>query len=427
FRPAKFIESATHNLHVDLLIGAILVVLILLVFLQNIKAAVISLLAIPLSLIAAITMLYYLGISLNTMTMGGLAISIGLLVDDAVITCENIFRRLRENRGKITLASLILNATFEMRSAVVYATIIIACVFIPVLTLSAIAGSIFKPLAIAYILATFASLCVALTLTPALAYLFFSKHPPEHTDPLLVHWLKERYSSLLRFVERHQIGLFSAVGILILASISVYPFLGKKLFPAFEEGQFIIHMNAIPGTSLEESVRMGNRLTHELKKFPFIENVAQRAGRAKEGDDIHGTHQSEIDVTIKANASGNYDPYLLEIHNVFDHFPGARFSIKTPLAERIDEVISGFTASMVINIFGNDLDILDKKAESISKILQKIPGISDIYIQSTTGMPEQVIKLKKENLVRFGFTPVDVLSAIYTAYQGTVVGQTFVA
>lgn len=428
FRPATFIHTATQNVRSSLMIGTVLVVIVLFLFLFNWRTAAISLTAIPLSLLAAVMVLEYLGLSLNTMTLGGLAIAIGLLVDDAVITVENIYRRLRENRhleSPRPAYQVVLAAVLEVRSAVVYATLAIALVFVPVLTISGVAGRLFAPLGIAYILATLASLGVALTVTPALCLAMLGRHPLPEREPPVVRWLKEKYRALLASVECHHRMVIGAVAISMLAGIAALPFFGGGFLPELKEGHFIVHMSAVPGTSLQESLRLGHQVTLELLKLPFVRTVGQRAGRAEQADDTWGTHYSEIEVDLKPLTGEQAEFAQSDIRNALAQFPGVNFAVKTFLTERVEETLSGYTASVVINVYGNDLDVLDRKAQEVARVLFRVPGAAEVQVQSPPGTPQLVVRLRKDALARWGFEPVGVLDAVRTAYQGDAVGQTY--
>lgn len=426
FRPANFIRTAIHNVQSSLLIGAVMVVVVLFLFLFNIRTAAISVTAIPLSLLAGITVLGRLGFSLNTMTLGGLAIAVGLLVDDAVITVENIFRRIRENRvmkDPRPVFRVVLDASLEVRSAVVYATIAIALVFVPVLTMSGVAGRLFAPLGIAYILATLASLLAALTVTPALCLVFLSRR--EFKEPPVVRWLKLKYGSMLDKIERRHRAVTGGVALFTLAAIAALPFMAGSFLPELKEGHFIVHMSAVPGTALQESLRLGRQVTIELLNLPYVRSVAQRVGRAEKSEDVFGTHYSELDVDLKPLTGEEAEMATAEIRKTLAQFPGVNFSVKTFLTERVEETLSGYTASVVVNIFGSDLDVLDKKAQEVAVVLSKVSGAADVQVQSPPGAPQLAIHLRKEDAARWGFAPVDVLSAIRTAYEGELVGQTY--
>ena len=428
FRPANFIQVATDNVRNSLAIGAVLVVVVLFLFLFNFRTALISIAAIPLSLLMAVMVMEYLGYSLNTMTLGGLAIAIGLLVDDAVIVVENIFRRLRENSDRPDAKPalpVVLTAAWEVRSAVVYATLAIALVFVPVLTMSGIAGRLFAPLGVAYIVATLASLLVALTITPALCLTLLSGRRLAEHEPPVVRWSKARYAAALASVERHHKAVVITVVVVTVATLATLPYFGGGFIPELKEGHFIVHMSAVPGTSLEESQRLGRQVTGELLKLPFVRAVGQRVGRAEKADDTWGTHYSEIDVDLKPLQGDAAESAQADIRKVLAAFPGVNFAVKTFLTERVEETLSGYTASVVVNVYGNDLDTLDVKAQEIAKALGRVSGATEVQIQSPPGTPQLIVRLKQDQVARWGLTSVEVLEAMRTAFDGETVGQTY--
>jgi CzcA family heavy metal efflux pump len=428
FRPARFIETALHNLRTSLTIGGILVVVVLFLFLFNFRTAAISCTAIPLSLLAATIIIERLGYTLNTMTLGGLAIAIGEVVDDAVIDVENIYRRLRENRSLAQPHSafrVVLDASIEVRSAVVYATFAVILVFFPVLMMGGVAGHIFSPLAVTYIWAILASLVVALTVTPALAMILLPKGDLRAEDPPVVHWLRQRYEGLLTRIEKHPAGVVGAVAVLVFAAVLAIPFLGGDFLPSLREGHFIVHMTAVPGTSLDESMRLGGAVTGELRKIPYVRDVAQRAGRAEASDDFAGTHSSEIEVDLNNLSGAQTDTALADIRETLARFPGAAFSVNTFLTERIEEILSGYTGAVVVNIFGPDLNQLDQQARRVAGILATVPGARDVQIQSPPGMPQVTVHLRSADVARWGFDPVQVLDVIRTGFGGDDVGEVY--
>jgi CzcA family heavy metal efflux pump len=429
FRPANFIDTAVGNVRSSLLIGALLVVVVLFLFLFNFRTAAISCTAIPLSLLASVEILQQLGVSLNTMTLGGLAIAIGEVVDDAVIDVENILRRLRENRQMATprpVFRVVLDASVEVRSAVVYATFAVVLVFIPILTLSGLAGRLFAPLGLAYIFAILASLLVALTVTPALCFVVLGRWKMQEDEPPLVRWLKARYSGLLLQIERRPRLVIGSIALLTVLGLATLPFFGGEFLPELNEGHFVIHMSAAPGTSLAESLLLGRHLTGELLKLPYVRSVAQRVGRAEKGDDILGTQDSEFEVDLRP-LGGERESELAqsEIRKILVKFVGVAFAVNTFLTERVEETLSGYTSAVVVNIFGGDLDILDNTAQAVAKLLAQIPGAADIQIQSPPGAPQLEIRLRNADLARWGFDPVEALDIVRTAYEGDVVGQTY--
>ncbi len=428
FRPADFIQMAVGNIRSSLLLGALLVMAVLFLFLLNLRTAAISCAAIPLSLLSAVMVLEHLGLSLNTLSLGGLAIAIGEVVDDAVIDVENIQRRLRENRRMKkpeSLFQVVLKASLEVRSAVVYATFAVILVFLPILTLSGVAGRLFAPLGWAYLSAVFASLLVALTLTPALCFMFLGQEKSSPKEPPLVQWLKKRYRPLLLGVEKSPRIFFAAALLSTLLGLALIPFLGGEFIPQLNEGHFIVHMTAVPGTSLAESLRMGKKVSQVLLAIPGVQLVAQRVGRAELADDVYGTNNSEFEVDLKPMSGKEMNQIQSRIREALAQFVGMNFSINTFLAERIDETLSGYTAPFVVNIFGNDLNSIDGKAKEIAQVLNGIPGAADVQVQAPTGAPQVSIRLRKEALEQWDFDPAQVLDTVGLAYQGSVVGQVY--
>jgi len=428
FRPATFINQSVHNLLVSLLLGAALVVVVLFLFLANLRTAAISCLSIPLSLLLAAAALERLGLSLNTMTLGGLAIAIGEVVDDAVIGVENILRRLRENQ-RLDLprpkARVVLAAAVEVRSAVVYATAAVALVFVPILTMSGLAGSLFAPLGIAYILSVVASLLVAVTVTPALCLLLINPHALAKTEPPVVRGLKSRYVRLLGRVESHSGTVIAAVAIFSLAGAATLPFIGGSFLPELREGNYIVHMSASPGTSLDESMRLGRLVSQALLKMPAIHAVTQFTGRAEKGDDINGPHYSESYVTLDPVKGSDEEQVFADVRGLLGKFLGVNFAINSFLSERVEETVSGFGAEVVVNIYGNNLDELDEKAGEVTRVLQSLPAAEDVTLQSPPGSPRMVVRLKEDGLSRYGLAAMDVLEAVRAAYQGEQAAEVY--
>ncbi len=427
-RPATFIEVALKNIRHSLLLGGVLVAVVLLLFLGHFRTAFISITAIPLSLLSAIILLDRFGVTLNTITLGGLAIAIGEVVDDAIIDVENIFRRLRENQVLAVprpVFRVVLDASLEVRTAVVYATFIVALVFLPVLTLTGLQGSFFAPLALSYILAIMASLAVALTLTPALSLLFFARGVRNTDEPRLQSWLKAVYRRVLGFLTAWPRAVLGLVVVICAAAITQLPFFGKEFLPEFREGHFVLQVNAAPGTALPEMLRIGKNISEALLKHPHIATVEQQAGRAEQGEDPWGPHRCEFHVDLKPIDGEEEEKMAGEIRRILEQFPGIQFEVLTFLGDRIGETITGETAPVVINIFGDDLDVLDAKAREVVKVLGQVKGAKDVQLKSPSGAPRLVMKLRPDRLTQFGFRPVEVLEAIQTAYQGTVVAQTY--
>lgn len=431
FRPANFIDASTDHLRTALILGAALVVIVLFLFLFNVRTAFISATAIPLSLLAAIVVLHHFGVALNTMTLGGLAIALGEVVDDAIIDVENIYRRLRENRHLATplpAIAVVVKASTEVRSAVIYATFAVVAVFLPLLSLSGVAGKLFAPLGIAYILAIMSSLAVALTLTPALCYALLANRTSDAPEPRAYPWLKTRYAAILTHVERHWISVVVAFAGLVLATLATLPFLSKAFLPELREGHFIAHMQAAPGTSLQESLRIGERVSHAILEVPGIRSVAQRVGRTPRGIDVFGPQYSEFEIDLKPGLDAEaQEQSLADLRAKLAGFPGLTFATETFLTERVQETISGYTAPVIVNVFGNDLDTLDGLARQVSRTLSAIPGASGVTVQSPPSIPQLTIRLRQDQLARWGFAPLDVMEAIQTAYQSTEVAQVYEA
>lgn len=428
FRPANFITTATSNVKSSLLLGGAMVIVVLFLFLFDLRTAAISCTAIPLSLLAATIVLELSGATLNTMTLGGLAIAIGEVVDDAVIGVENIVRRLRENRRlpePRSEARVILDACIEVRGAVIYATLAVILVFMPIVTLAGIAGRLFAPLGMAYILAVLASLVVALTVTPALSMMLLAGRKVQEKDPPVVRWTRGGYEKLLRGIAQRPRMIIAAAVAFTLVGSAALPFFGGGFIPELKEGHFIIHMSAVPGTSIEESLRIGARVAATLQKLPSVRSVAQRVGRAEKASDTWGTHYSEFEVDLNPLSGDAAEGAQADVRKALAEFVGVNFSVKTFLTERVEETLSGYTASVAVNIFGNDLDMLDQKAKEVSRVLSAVPGATEVQVQSPPGLPQITIRLRNADLERWGFDAVEVLDLIRAAYQGDVGGQTY--
>lgn len=442
FRPANFIETAIEGVRTDILIGSLLVVTILFLFLFNVRTAFISATAIPLSLLTAIVVLSYFGVGLNIMVLGGLAIALGEVVDDAIIDTENIFRRLRENRlhtNPKSIFKVVFEASMEVRSSVVYATIIVALVFVPLLTLSGVAGKLFAPLGLAYITAIMASLVVALTITPALCYLLLGKAKLESEDSPVIKKIKTHYVQLLHRIERNYKLVLTSSFILIALGLGVLLLFKSQFIPALHEGHYIMHMTAVPGTSEQESLRLGKKVSATLREIEGIKSVTQWVGRAQNGADTFGTHYSEFEIEIGTLSGNEQDRILEEIRENLagdpedvdgdgvaeQGFVGVNFAINTFLTERIEETISGYAASMVINVYGSDLDALDRDAQEIAATLSEVAGAEDVLVQSPPGTPQVVIRLRPEKLTEWGLKTVDVLDTLRIAYEGVPISQVY--
>jgi CzcA family heavy metal efflux pump len=424
-RPASFIEHALRNLRFSLLLGAALVVTVLFAFLGHVRTAVISLAAIPLSLLGAVLVLERLGITINTMTLGGLAIALGEVVDDAVIDVENIVRRLRENRARRAPRPplrVVLDASLEVRGVVVYATSVVALIFLPLLTLSGLAGSFFAPLGLAYLLAVGVSLAVALTVTPALSLLFLGGGGAE-SPPRLQGWLKARYRSFLSARMGRPAPPIVGAAVLALAALAALPLLGGGFLPQFREGHLVLQVSEAPGASLDELLRVGRSLSDALLAIPGIATVEQQVGRAEQGEDTWGPNRSELHVELDPAALDREAQVTAQVEALLASTPGLQAEVLTFLGDRISETLTGETAPVVLNLFGTDLAALDATAARIARVLATVPGASEVRVKAPPGAPTLAIALRPERLAEFGFLPVDVLEAVHTAYQGEVVAQ----
>lgn len=426
FRPADYIEKSIANLSGHLLIGGLFVLIILYLFLFNIRTAFISALAIPVSLIGAVIVLLETGVNLNIMVLGGLAIALGEVVDDAIIDTENIFRRLRENRllaQPLPVAIVVYDASIEVRSSVVYATFIVALVFVPLLSLDGVAGRLFAPLGYSYILAILVSLLVALTLTPALCFILLGSSLNETDDPPLIKRIKPLYKNLLGFVFRRFNRLIVGSIILCLSGIFAFFNLNSNFLPKLREGHYIVHTTSIPGTSLQESLRIGSKLSEQFMAVPGIQTVSQWAGRAERGADTYGSHYSEYEVRLNPLSGAGQQQVMNRLREILSNFPGIVFEVNTFLTERVDETISGYTAPVVVNLYGNDLNVLDAQAQILARIMREIPGATDIQLRSPPATPLLQIHLNLDQLNFLGIMPADIVNTLQAAYETRVVGK----
>jgi len=427
FRQADFITRSVRNLEMALLAGAVLVAAVLLLFLLDLRSAAISLTAIPLSLLAAVLVLRGLGATLNTMTLGGLAIAIGEVVDDAIIDVENIIRRLRE-RSFDRLApdprSVILHASIEVRSAVVFATFIVALVFLPVFFISGLQGRLFAPLAYAYVVATLSSLLVALTVTPALASLLLSGESSERSETLLVRRLKGVYSRVLSpLLGRPRIVATGAVALVLLALL-LLPWFGVELLPDFQESNVIVHMVGLPGTSLDTSVRAAREAERAIHGIDGVVSTGVKVGRAELGEDAWGPEQSEMIVALDPRR-GAYGPVLAEVRRHFAAFPGFVFSVKQFLRERIEEVISGSHGEVALRLQGPDLEILRAEAARDAGVMASIRGADQVQVEREVDVPQVEIRFDREAAARDGLTMENLREMTTATLFGVRAGEVY--
>jgi CzcA family heavy metal efflux pump len=424
FRQADFIQISVRNVQRALLEGVVLVTLVVLLFLANLRATLITLTAIPLSLVTAVLALQWFGASINTMTLGGMAIAIGALVDDAVIDVENVFRRLRENlqkpeRLRRPALQVVFEASVEIRSSIVFATLIIALVFTPIFFLGGVEGRLLQPLGFAYLVALFASLMVAVTVTPVLCYFMLpsSQAVRAAQEPKFAHWLKARFEPLLEKALQHP-WLFTApaVALLILALIST-AFMGRAFLPEFNEGSLTISAVTLPGTSLAESDELGRLVEETLLTFPEVVSVARRTGRAELDEHAQGVESAEIDVSIKMKERRK-DEFLDALRSALSQVPGLNITIGQPISHRIDHMLSGTRANIAVKIFGPDLYQLRPLAETARAAMQGVAGVVDLSVEQQTEIPVLNVNFRREEMARHGLTIRDVAQTLEAGLQG---------
>ena len=430
FRQANFIESSVTNLRWALLEGAVVVTIVVVFFLFNFRASFITLTAMPLSLLMGILILKVFGVGINSMTLGGLAVAIGAVVDDAIIDVENIFHRLRENRQKQNQDSplkVIFNASREIRIPIVYATLIILVVFGPIFFFSGVEGRIFTPLGLAFTTSLFASLVVSVTLTPVLCSFLLIRHKTlgegaKEEESLTVRKLKSGYERLLLPALKRPGMVIVAAVVLLIISVATIPFLGQSFLPEFHEGNFILAVQSLPGTSLDESMRLGYLITQKLRKYPEVVSVSQRAGRSELDEDAMPPNFMEMDIQLRY---GNRDPEEL-IHAIredLEKIPGVGINLGQFIAHRLDEVLSGVRAQIAIKIYGTDLDQLLNKGTQIEGILAGIRGIRDLQLEQQIRVPEVRIKVNRDRAGRLGLNAGDVLETAQIAFNGEHISQ----
>lgn len=426
FRPATFIEDSLGNLSRALVIGCGLVVVILAMFLFDWRTALISLTAIPLSLLAAAVLLHFRGGTVNTMVIAGLVIAVGEVVDDAIIDVENIVRRLRLNRlaeKPLSAFQVVLNASLEVRSAVVYASLIVVLVFVPIFFLEGLPGTFFRPLALSYILAIVASLLVALTVTPALCLLLLPHSGLRKTDSPLVRMLKAGYRRTLPwFVDRPGV----AVGIILAAILAtgwIVTRLGEEFLPKFKERDFLMHWVEKPGTSIEAMDRITIRASKELRAIPGVRNFGSHIGRAEVADEVVGPNFTELWISLDPKV--DYDQTVARIQDVVDGYPGLYRDLLTYLKERIKEVLTGASATVVVRLFGDDLDKLRAKAVDVREAVKDVNGVTDLKIEQIVEVPHVEVRIRPEAAAVFGLTPNMIQDTANLFIQGKVAGQLY--
>jgi len=456
FRQSNFIEASIGNVVVALRDGAILVAIILFLFLLNFRTTAITLTAIPLSFVVTFLVLWAFGISINTMTLGGLAVAIGELVDDAIVDIENIFRRLRENRylpSPRPPLEVIYNASLEIRSSIVYATIIVALVFLPLFLLTGVEGRLLAPLGLAYITSLVASLFVSLTITPVLAsYLlpqlfrgkqtlasrWFGKlkskftgsenpensEPKDHTeeDSFVVRFLKKYDEKLLHWTLRHPYKIMVGAAVLFSLTMATLPFVGTAFLPDFNEGTLTVNVQAQPGTSLTESNRIGQISEKLILEVPEVVSTGRRTGRAELDEHAEGVHYTEIDVDLK-ESEREREQILADIREKLAVVPGVSVNVGQPISHRLDHLQSGVRAQIAVKLFGDDLSVLRSKAEELRNVMQTVEGATDVQIEKQVLIPQVRFNIDRARAAQYGLSPGEITETLETALNGRRVSE----
>jgi CzcA family heavy metal efflux pump len=426
FRPASYIELATGNLATVLLIAAVLVVLVLGAFFFGWRTALISLIAIPLSLVAATFVLYLRGATFNTMVLAGLVIALGAVIDDAIVDVENIMRRLRQARqagSDESTSAIILGAALELRGAIAFATLIILLAVLPVFFLQGLSGAFFQPLAVSYALALLASLAVALIVTPALCLLLLANAPLERRESPLVRLLQRGYNGILGRAIRAPRLAYLAIAVIVLAGLAVVPFLNQSLLPSFKQTDLLIQWQAAPGTSRSEMNRIAAQASQELRAVPGVHNVGTHVGRAVTGDQVVGINSGELWVSLDPTA--NYDATVAAIQEVIDGYPGLFRTLQAYQPERIGEALTTPDQDIVVRVYGNDLAALRAKADEVRQAMSGVAGVVDARADLQAEEPQVEIEVDLAAAERYGIKPGDVRRQATTLLSGLQVGNLF--
>lgn len=428
-RQASFIEASISTLQGKLVAAGLVVAVVLFLFLGNIRTTLISLTAIPVSILVTVLVFKYFGMSINTMTLGGLTIAIGGLVDDAVVGVENVLRRMKLDRlhGKqhgshMNPRELIAKATMEVRSAIVYATVIIVLVLVPLFFLPGIEGRLMLPLAIAYIVSLLASMFVSVTLTPVMSYyLLPGMKQLDHGDTKLLRWIKDRYRSSLDWVLDHPKGMVGAGAAAALLAAGLVPFFPKTFLPPFNEGSAVVGLRLNPGTALAETIRIAQQAEVLLKQVPEVEHVGRRSGRAELDEHAEGVHASELDVGLRRSERGTAEVFA-DMRKALASLPVA-LNIGQPISHRIDHMLSGVRSQIAIKIFGDDLDTLRGQATALQDRLARIPGLADLEIEKQVLTPQVKIRIDYDKAARYGIAPSALLGELQMLIDGERITQ----
>ena len=434
FRQSRFIESSIGNVQKSLLEGGIFVVIVLFLFLANIRTTVISLVTLPLSLIASILALHYMGFTINTMSLGGMAIAIGSLVDDAIVDVENVYKRLHENRLKpageqLPILEVVFNASKEVRMPILNSTLIIIVSFVPLFFLSGMEGRMLVPLGIAFIVALAASTVVALTVTPVLCSYLLGKEKTkkqnnENSDSAVARKMKQWYGSALTFVLGHKKGVLGGTIGLFVVALGCFFTLGRSFLPPFNEGSFTINISSLPGISLEESDKMGHRAEELLLSIPEIQTVARKTGRAELDEHALGVNVSEIEAPFELKDRSRSE-LVAEVRKKLGTIVGANVEIGQPISHRIDAMLSGTKANIAIKLFGDDLNRMFTLGNEIKSAIQGIPGIADLNVEQQIERPQLVISPKREMLAKYGISLPEFSEFVNVCLAGEAVSQVY--
>ncbi|MBK8943638.1 MAG: efflux RND transporter permease subunit [Ignavibacteriae bacterium] len=429
FKQSDFIQIAIQNVIGALRDGAILVVIVIFLFLWNIRTTFISVVAIPLSIIITIIVFKFFDIMINTMSLGGIAIAIGALVDDAIIDVENVYRRLKENisnnkNKSIDALKIIFEASKEIRAPMVNATLIIVVVFLPLFFLSGVEGRLLRPMGYAYVTSIFASLLVALTVTPVLSYYLLpnANFMKKEEDTWLVEKLKKYYKSTLNFTLKRPKLILSASLLFFIISIAILPLLGRSFLPEFNEGSLTLSLVTLPGTSLEESNKIGNLAEEIILSFDEVKSTARRTGRAELDEHAQGVNGAELDVRFEL-LSRTKEEFLTELRNKLLALPGTNVTIGQPISHRIDHMLSGTRANIAVKIFGNNLQQLRSYSQLVKSEMEKVEGAVDISVDQEVEVHQTKIKFNRTKMAQFGLTIGDLAEAIDIGFNGERVSQ----
>lgn len=436
FNQSEFIQTSVSNLQQSLLEGALFVIIVLFFFLMNIKTTVISVVAIPLSILIAVITLYFMGFTINTMTLGGIAIAIGSLVDDAIVDVENVYKRLRENRYKklesrLPVIKVVFEASREVRKPILNSTLIIIASFLPLFFLSGIEGRLLKPLGIAFIVALAASTVVALTLTPVLCCYLLANNSKEeqkelNSEPKTAQWIRAKYEHQLDKVLSNPRPWLIGVGLLLVASIAIFFTLGRSFLPSFNEGSFTINVSAMPGISLEQSDSIGMAAERIIMSVPEVRNVARKTGRAELDEHALGVNTSEMEVPYVLDKGRSKKEVVRELRQKLAELPGVNVEIGQPISHRIDAMLSGAQAQIAVKIFGDDLDRLYAIGQQVGAEMKEVEGVVDVNVEQQISRPQIDIVPRREMLAKYGITIPEFSRYIQMAIGGEVVSQVFV-